>query len=105
MKTEETVILKPNECNKKLKELQKMQIEDLTHIFFISAPKCNGESENREVLHGSQKDSGQRGINTFPTEYKASSYFSFFFTSFKIDYHKCDSPWYIFSLTECIRCL
>lgn len=81
MKTEETVLLMPNECNKKLKELQKMQINDLTHIFFISAPKCNGESENREVLHGSQKDSGQRGINTFPTEHKASSFFSFFYKS------------------------
>jgi len=44
-----------------LKELQKMQIKELTHISFISAPKCNGESENREILHGSEEDSGQRG--------------------------------------------
>lgn len=44
-----------------LKELQKVQIKELTHISFISAPKCNGESENREILHGSEEDSGQRG--------------------------------------------
>lgn len=44
-----------------LKKLQKMQIKELTHISLISAPKCNGESENREILHGSEEDSGQRG--------------------------------------------
>lgn len=44
-----------------LKELQKMQINPLTHISFISAPKCNGESENRKIFHGSEEDSGQRG--------------------------------------------
>lgn len=47
--------------NTELKELQKMQINQLTHISFISAPECNGESENRKILHGSEEDSGQRG--------------------------------------------
>lgn len=44
-----------------LKGLQKKQIKELTHISFISASKCNGEPENREILHGSEEDSGQRG--------------------------------------------
>lgn len=41
-----------------LKELQKMQIKELMCIFFISATKCNGQSENREILNGSEEDSG-----------------------------------------------
>lgn len=44
-----------------LKGLQERQIKELTHISFISAPKCNGEPENRKILHGSEEDSGQRG--------------------------------------------
>lgn len=36
--------------------------QQLTHISFVSAAKCNGESKNREILHGSEEDSGQRGI-------------------------------------------
>lgn len=42
------------------KGLQTSQIKELKYISFLSASKCNGEPQNRKVLHGSEEDSGQR---------------------------------------------
>lgn len=57
------MLLRPNELleSSELKGLLKKQIKELTHICFVSASKCNGEPENRKILHGSEEDSGQRG--------------------------------------------
>lgn len=73
-----------------LKKLQKMQMKELTRISLISAPKCDGESENREILHGSEEDSGQRGTMykiLFQLSIKQAVYF---LNSFK-DCRQCDS--------------
>lgn len=75
-------------------------MKELTRISLISAPKCDGESENREILHGSEEDSGQRGTMykiLFQLSIKQAVYF---LTVLKIAVNVIH--WSLFfALTEC----
>lgn len=100
------MLLRPNELLEisELKGLLKKQIKELTHICFISASKCNGEPENRKILHGSEEDSGQRGTMSkilFQLNLKqADNFLNYFKGCFKYD----SLQYIFFSLTECKLC-